>query len=238
MSEELYRFVSLKVIIDRLMRDPIMQDLNIDNAITDAVDCIQLIANPSFMDRQDVVLHVEDYRAELPYNIVNIVTTKYIDSADNKISMNVIGSPSYKTPPESYNSGHINYEEYKVNGDYLYTNFKEGKLLMSYEAIPLDTDGFIMIPDDIAVIKCVESHIKFEHYLLKFNMGKLPQYSLVKVEEDKRHYMGKAQSSKLMEGLDTAKSMSNILNKLLTKEDHHLTNYSYLTNKENLRLYK
>lgn len=241
MSNEKYRFISLKVIIDRIMDDPIMKDINIDTATREAVDCIQIIANPDFMyTPEPVYLDVEEYKAELPYNLVNILKVDLIDGETNRrISLNTISDPYYR----GYNSrtdrsDNNEYSSYKIQGDYLYTNYKTGRIHLAYEEIPVDTDGFIMIPDNSSVIKCVEFYIKAYHYHIKWVTDKLSGDKFKWVNDQKDWYMGKAQSSQLLEGYDTANSLANILGTFINNKDSHILDYTHITDKEYRRTYR
>lgn len=234
-----YRFISLKVIIDRVMRDPVMNDLDIDSAILEAIDCINLIANPTFLDSKDVYLDVADYRTELPFNLVNVTkTVKVSNNGDTRTSMHSISDPYYKTYNGRTDNLLNNYEQYKIQGDYLYTNFEEGTLHMVYDALPLDTEGFIMIPDNTTVIKAVEFYLKAYHYNIKWVSDKLSESKFRWAEGEKNFYVGKAQSAKLMEGLDSIQGLSNILTKFLPDENAHLNDYAYSTNKEYRRTHR
>lgn len=44
---------------------------------------------------------------------------------------------------------------YQVNNNRITTNFKEGKVVMAYRAIPTDENGYPMIPDDNAAIEFI-----------------------------------------------------------------------------------
>ena len=46
--------------------------------------------------------------------------------------------------------------KYKLNNNYIFTNFKEGFVEMAYKAFPVDQFGMPMIPDDIRFVKAVE----------------------------------------------------------------------------------
>ena len=234
----LYKFISLKAIIDRIMNDPVMVDLNIDTAVTQAMDCIQLIANPSFFDRKEQELDVENNRTLVPIDMVNIIkTVRIVDG--KRVSMNSGADPFYKGYGNRQTEGLDNtFEQYKIQGDYIYTNFPTGTLHLTYDAIPLDTEGFVMIPDDTTIIKCVEYYVMAFHYRVKWVTEKLGGDKFQWVNREKDWYMGKAQSAKLMEGLDTAKGLANVLSRLIPDENAHRTDYRDSTNEEHRRIYR
>jgi hypothetical protein len=48
---------------------------------------------------------------------------------------------------------------YEVNNNQIVTNFREGRLVMAYRAIPTDDQGYPMIPDDHHVLQFVIASI-------------------------------------------------------------------------------
>jgi hypothetical protein len=48
---------------------------------------------------------------------------------------------------------------YKLNSDFIFTNFKSGFVEMSYKAYPVDEFGMPMIPDNIKFVKAVEWYL-------------------------------------------------------------------------------
>ena len=70
--EKNQNFISLRVIIDRVMTFPGMEDLPEDVTILTIVDLIRLIGNSDFLWNTDDYVSIEEYRGELPDNIVNI----------------------------------------------------------------------------------------------------------------------------------------------------------------------
>lgn len=60
-------------------------------------------------------------------------------------------------------------QEFNIDSNYIYTNFKTGKVLLQYLAFPFDEDGYPMIPDVPKLEEAIESYIMFkvlEHFYI------------------------------------------------------------------------
>jgi hypothetical protein len=51
------------------------------------------------------------------------------------------------------------FPKYKLNSNFIFTNFKDGFVEMSYKAYPVDSLGMPMVPDNIRFIKAVEWYL-------------------------------------------------------------------------------
>ena len=78
-KEENDKFVSLQVLIDRVMTWPLMDDLPLDVAIRAVIDTLRDIGNKLFLKDEVAYLTVSDYRVELPDNIVDIIKVVHIN---------------------------------------------------------------------------------------------------------------------------------------------------------------
>jgi len=63
-------YISLKSVIDRVMRHPLCTDLPYESAIVWSVDVIRLIGSATFMQRKIMRLGIEDYRCTKPEDMV------------------------------------------------------------------------------------------------------------------------------------------------------------------------
>ena len=104
------KFISLKVIIDRVMMNPGAEDLPYDVAVLAASDTIKLIANPVFLISLDAYVNIEDYRGVLPINYLDITKVTKVDSNLSETSRR---SMSYNSDPffKSYDDREMNPRE-------------------------------------------------------------------------------------------------------------------------------
>lgn len=60
------------------------------------------------------------------------------------------GSQSQDPVQESNSVGHNYKETYHLNGNQIKTSFNSGLLLLAYKGLPLDENGYPLVPDDVA----------------------------------------------------------------------------------------
>lgn len=116
------------------------------------------------------------------------------------------------------NSGYT----YTVNNNYIFTNFKEGKVAMAYKAVPTDNDGFPLVPDNESVINYVKwfiaEKIAFQLFLEdKYNERKYEYFA-----SNLQLYFRKAKNEgKLPHNLDEWESYKNDRIRSIKNVNHH-----------------
>ena len=69
-------YISIKIILDRLMRHPLLQDLSFETAVDYTVDFLRIVGVPRIFEDRFETLEVEDYRAVLPCDLLDIIQVK------------------------------------------------------------------------------------------------------------------------------------------------------------------
>ena len=229
------KFISLKVIIDRVMMNPGAEDLPYDVAVLAASDTIKLIANPVFLISLDAYVNIEDYRGTLPINHLDITKVTKVDSNSSDTSRRAM---SYNSDPffKSYDEREMNPREssfrYKTEGRYIFTSFNEGKLHVAYTAVPVDFDGVIMIPDRVSIVKAIEFSILATWLQKKWFIGKITPDKFQWADKERNWYVSKAGADFMMENLDKRQSIANTINTLMLNDEHSVNDYRELGLKE------
>ena len=233
-KEKNEKFVSLQVIIDRTMTWPLMDDLPLDVAITAVVDTIRDIGNPLFLKHDTAYLTVENYRTTLPDNVVDVIKANHINNqvSNRSQSMTINSDPFAATYIDTDMRGEESFASYKIQGEYIYTNFPAGKLHIAFTCIPVDSDGIIMVPDRSSIIKAMEYSIIREWYARKWIAKKIDYNVYKEMDREKMWYVGKASTDFMLENIDKRQSLSNIANTLLNNTNHFANDFRELGNKE------
>lgn len=104
---------------------------------------------------------------------------------------------------------------YQVNKNYIYTNFEEGLVEMAYMRIPLDDEGYPLIPDNESWIKACEFEIAYRVFYRDFIAGRLPQAVFMTIERDRDWYVAQAGNTDKIPTQDEAHAwLNNALNPL------------------------
>ena len=235
------KFVSLQVLIDRVMTWPLMDDLPLDVAIRTVIDTIRDIGNKLFLKDVVAYLTISDYRVELPDNVVDIIKVVHINGEDaltNRTSMKITSDPFFSSYTDRNVQGERQTIAYKIQGKYLYTNFEEGKVQVAYTCIPLDSDGIVMVPDRSSIIKAMEYSIIREWYARKWISKKIDYTTYKEMDKEKMWYIGKASTDFMLENIDKRESLSNIVNTLLNNNYLYNSDFRGLGDKEFRRIHR
>lgn len=188
-----YNYISIKEILNRLMRHPLLRDVNLDQVIQYTIDFISIFGMPKFYFDKQETLHIEDYRGMLPCDLIAINQVKECSTntclrsmTDNFLSEDYYEKKNgYRVPQEL---------TFKVQGQVIFTSFREGDITVSYKAIPVDDNGFPLLIDNPTFLKTLEAYIKKEIFTIMFDMGKITTPVLQNAQQQYSWLAGQLQS--------------------------------------------
>jgi hypothetical protein len=126
---------------------------------------------------------------------------------------------------------------YTVNDSYFYTNF-DGTVCLSYLAIPVDDDGFPMIPDSVQYEDALFRYIVTKLYYIDFLQGKITPQMYNKLEDDWNTKCMAARGKANMPNLDQMEAIKNSWVRLIPVINEHSTFFSDLNRQETINLGK
>ena len=59
-------YTNIRLILDKLLRHPLMQDLSLESAVDYCVDFMRIVGVPSMFEEKIETISVENWRASLP----------------------------------------------------------------------------------------------------------------------------------------------------------------------------
>jgi hypothetical protein len=147
--------VSIKMVADRLMRNPLMKDLNYEFIVDNAIQILRILEAPSIFVNRREVLNVVNYRALKPIDMISVEGAARTDSGSvvplqtsEDISQEFFGGGG-NTPSRSDNT-------YSLNSKYVNLNFETGTVEIIYKAIATDDECYPLILDNETLLRCVE----------------------------------------------------------------------------------
>ena len=180
-----------------------------------------------FEDKTEI-LEIEEYRAMLPNDFHNMLQVR---TAFNGRTIQLINSTdNYHT---STNKSNMDYT-YKVQGNIIYTSFKEGNIEIAYQSIKVDEEGYPMIPDNSSFTRALESYIKKQWFTILFDLNKINNAVLQNAQQDYAFNVGQAQSDLVRPTIDQMESITNMWNSILPGK-HHSTGFAFLGSKEQIK---
>lgn len=188
-----YNYVSVKEVLSRILRHPLLQDITLEQAVQHTIDFLGVFGMPKLFEDREEIIHIEDFRGRLPCNCIQINQIKECKTGVCLRSMTDNFMPrehydknvGYKVPQEL---------TFKTQGQVLYVSFKTGDVSISYKSIPVDKDGFPLLIDNSVFLKTLEAYIKREVFTVLFDMGKIQAAVLQNAQQQYAWLAGTLQS--------------------------------------------
>lgn len=203
-----YQYISIKEILSRLLRHPLLQDISLEQVVQYTLDFIGIFGMPKLYQDKEEVLHIENFRTLLPCDLISINQIK-----DNKTNMCIRSMTDNFMPREDYNrsTGSKKTVEmtYKTQGQVLYVSFKTGDITVSYKSIPTDKDGYPLLIDNSVFMKALELYIKKEAFTILFDTNKISPAVLQNTEQQYAWLAGQLQSEFTIPSISEMESLKN-----------------------------
>jgi hypothetical protein len=232
MVEE-YNYINIKEILSRVLRHPLLQDVNIEQAVQYIIDFIHIFGMPKmFTDKQEMV-DIYDFRGILPCDIVSIIQVK-----DCKTGICLRSMTDSFNPEEVKNHrGRVPDElTFKTQNRIIFTSFKEGKVNVAYKATPVDNDGFPMLIDNPVFLKALELYIKKEVFTILFDMGKISANVLQNTLQQYSWAAGQCQEEFSIPSTSEMESISRMWTTLIQRNTDFDKGFKRLGDREYIRV--
>ena len=166
--------VSIGEIIYRLQENPLLRNIRKSDIANHIKTVINLIGAPGLYEDKSITLDIYDFRAQLPKDFVSRTAVRRIYDTNVKVGLmhNTDDFHNYSTlPTEEEKDGVDLLYTHKIIGDFIYTDFKEGKVEVMYTAITTDEQGMPMIVGNESVRLAIEWYIKQRYYEILWTTG-------------------------------------------------------------------
>lgn len=229
------QYINVRRVLDELKRHPLLQDLTLEQVVSYLITFVGIFGMPRLYQDKEETLHIEDFRAMLPCDVISINQVKECKTGVCLRSMTDNFMPrehydriaGYKIPQEL---------TFKTQGQILYVSFKTGDVSVSYKSIPIDEDGFPLLIDNPVFIKTLEAYIKKEVFTILFDMGKITLAVLNNTQQSYSWLAGQLQSEFTIPSISEIESISRLWNTLIQRTSEFNNGFSSLGNKEYLKL--
>lgn len=227
--------VSVKLIADRLMQNPLMKDLNYEFIIDNTIQVLRLLSVPSIYEKRREALNVVNYRALKPVDMVRVNAVMRVDGAEP-----VRIQASEDTAQDFFYVGNNlptrKDETYTMNSKYINFNFKEGKVHVFYEGIATDEECYPLILDNESLLRCIQSYIKYRWFDILNDMDKISDRKLAKAEADYSFDVAQAENNIKMPSEDEMEMLVNQITQILPSRTEYGRRWEYLGQQETLRI--
>lgn len=122
---------------------------------------------------------------------------------------------------------------YTLNDNFIFTSFKDtNKVLLAYDAFPIDADGFPLIPDNIKFKKAVEAYITMRVDFILWRQGDLDEKVYNYSEKEWLWYVGAASTAGVMPSVDVMESIKDMTLRLIPRINRHAEGFRFLNTQE------
>jgi hypothetical protein len=195
------KYVKCDSIIEKVKKDlPPAVEINIDDIVEYVWEALAKIGAPMTYITLYSVVEVSNYRAKLPewlhkVNQVRFLSTTIVDINDETALANLNKSgylmstiiDTFDLSSNTNNVGDPLGYRYILKNNYIHTTFEEGLIEVSYDAMPMDTDGLPLIPDDIYFIEAVKWYI-MKGYLWRLMMRDMEYKSIFQYADEQWNF--------------------------------------------------
>lgn len=224
-----HRSINIKQLIDKVRRHPMMADLSMEAIVDYAVDFLQIVGIPTAFMEKTAIVEIKNYRGELPSDYMDMVQVR---TTTNPVVYYRYTSDTFHT---SGNRVHSAPYTYKVQGNYIFTSEKDTTIEIAYLAIETDECGLPVLPDNAKFIRAIEAYIKYKHFTVLFDCGKITGQILEKADQEYCWAVGACQSEFNRLTIDKAETVLNILNNIFSPTDLHNNGYANMGDKVIIR---
>jgi hypothetical protein len=160
------QYVNVRIILDKIMRHPLLQDLNFETVVDYTVDFMRIVGVPRMFKNKVATIEISNYRGALPCDWYETIQIRDPETYETyRYASDVFHISENKTPEVDYT--------FMTQGNLIYTSLEEGEIEMAYQAIETDNDGFPVIPDNSNFQRALEGYIKKQYFTIMFDMGKI-----------------------------------------------------------------
>lgn len=223
-----FEYVNIREVLSRLLRHPLLTDLNLESAIQYTVDFFGIMGLPTtYIDAVEEV-EIHDYRGMLPCSLISINQVKWKKTGFCLRSMT-----------DNFNPGCINEVSeptFKTQGRIIYTSFREGVVEVSYKAIPIDSEGYPLLPDEPTFLRALELYIKKQWFTILFDMGKISPAVLQNTQQEYAFAAGACNNTFIIPSVSEMESIKGLMNQLIPRFNEFKYGFKHEGDIEHLRV--
>ena len=208
------QYINIKVILDKILRHPLMQDLSLETAVDYTIDFMRIVGMPRMFTEKVVSIAVDKYRALLPCDYYQTIQVR------------IPGGHALVYSTDSFhmdNKG--NSSTYKIQGNIIYTSIESGELELAYLAISTDEDGYPLLPDNSSFTRALELYIKKQWFTILFDLGKITPAVLQNTQQEYAWAVGDCQSEFNRMSIDQMEAFSNSWRTMILRDHQHSSGF-------------
>jgi len=258
----IYNYVSVKNVIAKIFTDLDWQESphRLSDVIEYCGEAMKKIgAFPSMitktMGKEGLpLLELSDHQVRLPFDLHSINQVAYSKSIEgpfydmrystgsfgtnhemsaalNGISLTDQDNNEFQPATENGTTFTNNYT-YTINGGYIKSNTRSGFLLLSYQAIPVDDDGFPMVPNDESFLEALYWYVNMKLSYPEWKQGRIRDAVYYDAKSSWNYYRKQAYGNAMMPDEAQLESIKNVWLRLIPEINANKTFFSTIGQQE------
>lgn len=236
------KVISLKEILWKVTR--LAPDITYEDAAEYAIEAIKLIGAPLTYENK-VTKHVKVVNNKAAMPVQNYIAIRGIRKIEN-IEDYEEDWTALTTATDIYHASEDckvkdndcpNEYTYTIRDGVIKTSFTNGYIQIAYKALQTDNEGYPLVDDNQKNKLAIEFYIAWRHLLPLYLAGKITDKAFGYIEQKKLWYMGAANTSLTLSGIDHLESTMNTINRLIVRSDAHKNAFKEDSLKERLLRY-
>jgi len=122
--------------------------------------------------------------------------------------------------------------KYFINNNYIKTNIRNGYIMLAYQAIPTDNDGYPMIPDDVDFIEALYWYVTMKLLYPEWKLGRVRDEVYYDARRSWNFTCKKAYGNAMMPNIDQLESIKNQWLRLIPEIHEHANGFSTLSDRQ------
>jgi len=228
------RYINIREILSRITRHPLLQEVNLEQVLQHVIDFIGIFGIPCMYEHKETVLHICDFKAELPCDLIRIELVKDCRSGISLRSMTDVFNPQ-RNHVDVTERRRFHELSFKTQGRTLFCSFPEGEVELAYLAIPVDDEGLPLLIDDPNYLLALDAYIKREVFDVLFSQGKIQGAVLEKAEQRYAWAAGRMHTNFKTPSQSEMESFTRMWNTLIPRTTEFDRQFESLGNREYIR---
>lgn len=224
-----YNYINIREVLSRIMRHPLLTDLNLETAIQYTLDFFAAMGLPNIYADKVTTICIDNFRGVLPCDLIAI---NQVRLARNGVCLRAMTDSFNGTHPED--NGELSF---KTQGSVIFTSFKTGDIELSYKAIPTDDDGLPLLPDNPVFLKTLELYIKKEWFTILFDMGKISPAVLQNTQQEYAFKAGQCNNEFIIPSVSEMEAFTRMYNTLVPRVNEFSKSFKHMGDREYIKLH-
>lgn len=223
-----FNYISIKEVLSRLLRHPLLQDLSTEAAIQYTLDFISCMGLPNIYADKVTTICIDNFRGILPCDLIAI---NQVRLARNGVCLRAMTDNFNGTHSED--KGELSF---KTQGSVIFTSFKTGDIEISYKAIPTDDGGLPLLPDNPVFLKTLELYIKKEWFTILFDMGKISPAVLQNTQQEYAFKAGQCNNEFMIPSVSEMEAFTRMYNTLIPRVNEFSKSFRHMGDREYIKM--